>query len=353
MSILHGLRLTLAVLAVTASLAACSRSAESHFDAGSAYLDDENVQAAALEFRLAVQKDPLLAPAHVALAELYLQQGNGSGALGAYVRAADLLPDDITVQLLAGTLLLLAGQSQDAVVRADKAIALDADNVEALMLRGNALAGLRDLDGAVKQILEAIALDPSAARQVNLGVLQVAHGRQAEAEATFRQAMTTSPESMDARLALANFLLSTGRGEESEEAFKAALSLDSRSVEANRALATFYLASNRDAEAEQYLRTTVEAGDDPADSLALADHYVRAERNAEALAVLEQLGAAPQTRALARSRIATLSYAEGKLAEAHRTIDDVLAEQPGYFGARVVRGRFLLAEERLLICTEN
>ena len=344
MQVPHWIRMLLGAVLVALTVAGCSRSAQSHLERGNAYLEKGNVDAAVLEFRNAVQKDPMFAPARLKLGELYLKRGNGAGALGEYVRAADLLPKDADAQLKAGSLLLAAGRAQDAIARADKALAINPKNPDALVLRGNALAGLKDLDGAIAQIQQAIALDPSATHQANLGVLEFAKGRREEAEAAFQQAVATDPKSVLARLSLAQFLWATGRVEEAESAFKAALALDAGNVAANRALATFYLASNRASEAEPYFKKVAGASDDPAAKLALADYYVMVKRSADALAVLEQLSTAPRTWALARSRVAALLYADGKTADAHRTIDEVVAKQPAYSEARVIRSRFLLAE---------
>lgn len=182
-------RVAVGALLVAVALVGCSRTAASHVDRGTAYVEKGNVDAAVLEFRNAIQKDPAFAPARLKLAEIYERQANRAGALEEYVRAADLLPGDAGVQLKAGALLLFVGRMQDALARADKAIALDARNPDALVLRAHALAGLTDLDGAVEQIRQAIALDPAASRQMNLGVLQLAKGRREEAEGAFRLAV--------------------------------------------------------------------------------------------------------------------------------------------------------------------
>ncbi len=86
------LALGAAVVVVAVAAAGCSRSAQSHLDRGSAYLKEGKVDAAVLEFRSAVQKEPMSAPARQKLADAYLRQGNGAGAIGESVRAAVLLP---------------------------------------------------------------------------------------------------------------------------------------------------------------------------------------------------------------------------------------------------------------------
>ena len=98
----------LACSAILATAAGCSKSAQNYLDRGNAQLEKGNVDAAVLEYRNAVAKDAMFAPARLKLAEAYLRQGNGAGALAESVRAADLLPKDADAQLKAGSLLLLA-----------------------------------------------------------------------------------------------------------------------------------------------------------------------------------------------------------------------------------------------------
>ena len=59
------------------------------------------------------------------------------------------------------------------------------------------------------------------------------------------------------------------------------------------------------------------------------------ERPADALSVLEKLSAEPRFWALARARTADIQYAEGKMADAFRTVDEVVAKQPEQARARV------------------
>jgi len=332
------------VILVAAAVAGCSRSAADFVERGDGQLAKGNVDAAVLEYRRAVEADPMLAPARLKLAEAFVRQGNGPGALAESVRAADLLPRDAEAQMRAGSMLLAAGRARDALSRADKAIALDAKRPEALVLRANALAALPDLDAAVEQIQQAIALKPDPAWQANLGILQHARGRLDEAEAAFRQGVATGPKSLAVRLALAKFLSGTGRAGEAEGEFQAALSMDPGDAAANQALAAFYVASNRAPEAEPLLRKVAERSGATSAWFDLADYYAANGRGADALAVLEKLGAAPRTWALAKSKAATLLASDGKAGEALRVIDGVIARQPAYSQARVIRARILQAQ---------
>jgi len=337
-------RLVPLVVAVAVAVPGCSRSAQSYVERGDAQLKQGNADAAVLEYRNAVGKDPKFAPARVKLAEAYQRQGNLAGALAESVRAADLLPGDAEAQLKAGALLFAAGRHEDAKARAEKAIAINPKNADALTLRANAMAGLRDLDGAIAQIRQAIAFDPSADRQSNLGIMLHAKGLVVEAESAFRQAIASDPKSINAQIALAKFLSGTNRPAEAETAFKAALAGDPSNGVANAALADFYMMSNRAAEVEPYLKKLADTSKDPLTALALADYYVRVKRNADAMAVLDKLSATPRVWAVARTKVAAILYADGRNAEAHKAIDEVIAKSPGYSEARVVRAGFLMAE---------
>ena len=241
MNVPHWIRLAAGAAVVAATLAGCSKSAQSYLDRGNAYMEKGNVDAAVLEYRNAVAKDGMFAPARLKLAEAYLRQGNGAGAVAESVRAADLLPNDVDAQLRAGALLLAAGRPEDAKGRADKALAVNPKNVEALVLRANGLARLKDLDGALKEMQQALSLDPRSSIQTTMGLIQAEKGNLLEAEAAFRQAVATDPKSVTAQVALGQFLWSTGKAADAEGAFKAALALEPGNELANRAVAAFYL----------------------------------------------------------------------------------------------------------------
>src|SRR4029077_12726466 len=114
------------------------------FAAGNADFEKKRFHEAIVRYRLAIEGDPRRADIRLKLADTYLRFGDGNAALKQTVLAADLMPDDVAVQIKAGGLLLYAGMFEDARDRADKALAIDVRNVDALMLKGNALAGLKN-----------------------------------------------------------------------------------------------------------------------------------------------------------------------------------------------------------------
>lgn len=327
--------------------AACSKSPQTHIDRADKYASEGKLSEAIIEYRSAIQKDSTNGRAREKLAETYEKSGDLGNALGEFVRAADLLPDDVDAQLKAGARLLMAGRVDDAKGRADKVLAKHPENADALVLRANALAGLTEIDQAITLVEQAIGLDPTAARYTNLGVLRLAQGQAAEAEAALRKAVEVDPKSVSAQLALANFFWAGGQAAQAEQALKAALALEPDHVVANRALGTFYVASRRAPEAEPYFRKVAEKSEAAGARLALADYYIASQRLDDAAAVLTKLSDVPKSWGVARSRLAGVLYAQDKKAEAHKAVDEVIAKEPNRSDARVIRARFLVAEGSL------
>src|SRR4029079_8401897 len=90
-------------------------------------------------------------------------------------------------------------------------------NAEAHIMLGNAIAGMKDYAGALKEIEDAISLSPGASdAYTNKASLLAAQGRQADALANFQKAVEIDPKSVSAQLALASYYWNTGSTQEAE-----------------------------------------------------------------------------------------------------------------------------------------
>ena len=200
-----------ALVAAGVTLAACGTSPQAHLDAGKACAAEGKYREAAIEFRSAVKGDPTLADAELRLAEAPLRSGSQEAALGAMERVATLMPANAEVQTRAGS-LLLAGRLPEARARAEKALAIDPHRVDALVLRGNVLAGLADFDGPLSELQQALTLEPDVRRpHQSRHRCWPRRPSPVPAEAAFRKAISSAPKSATPHLALAHFLWSAGR----------------------------------------------------------------------------------------------------------------------------------------------
>jgi tetratricopeptide (TPR) repeat protein len=169
----------------------CSRDPEQakrdYVQRGDAYMKDGNIDAAVIEYRNAVQQDARFGEAYRKLSAAYLNRGDAANGLRAAVTAADLLSDK-EAQIEAGRLLLLAGQPDDAKVRAESVLTSDPSNVAALALRENAVAGLKQQAGP---------LTP-AARQAQEGSQLLGKNDLAGAREAFNRATALDPFQIEA-----------------------------------------------------------------------------------------------------------------------------------------------------------
>ena len=311
---------------------------------GDAYFEQAEYPEAIIEYSNAVQIDPRFGEARAKRALSYARAGNQANALEEYLRAADLMPEDVELQIVAGRYLLLARRLDEARARAEAALALEPENVPALILLGNALAGLQDFETAIEKIEEAIALDPtSAVGYANIGAIESARGRGREAEAAFRKATEVEPTSVQVHLAFASFYWSARRPKEAEASFRLAHQLAPDDPMVNRALAALTLATGRAQEAEGYLKAVAESAPSPAAEMALADYYLAVGRPNDAIATLEPLQADRRTSTVATHGLARAYIAIGDRSKAGELADDLLSRAPTDADALLLKGQLLSA----------
>lgn len=335
--------------AVLAATTACKsdpkQQALTHLSRGEQLANTQKYPEAIIEYRRAVQADPRLGKARLQLAFAYASTGDGVNALREYVRAADLMPDDHDAQTKAGTFLLLANQYNDAQALAKRMLQRNPNDVEGQILLANALAGLKDMDGAVQAFEKAVAMDPSRSGTYSeLGSAQAVKGDKAKAEEAFRKAVAIDPKSAPAHLSLSNFLWANGDRAQAEQEIKTALQIDPKNITANRAMAMYYMLTNRPEAAEPHLKIVADLTPGPIPKYFLAEYYLRLNRVDDARAVLQPLTKSDDTFVGGAIRLARVEIAAGKNADAHRLLESVLAREPKNAEALVTRGRLFLSE---------
>ena len=141
------------------------------------------------------------------------------------------------------------------------------------------MAGLNETGPALRQIEQAINLDPSyAPAWTALGAVNFIGGRRSERGAAFKKAVELAPQSVDARLALANYQWANGRHRrrrgDAEDGARDRSDQRRPRIERWRCC---IVTTRRAPEAESHFRALAVDG---AGKLALADYYMGVGRHA-------------------------------------------------------------------------
>src|SRR5438128_257584 len=85
---------------------------------GDRYMAQRKYADAAIQYRSAVALDGHFGEARYKLASAFLLSGDARNAIGEFIRAADLMPNNVDAQLQAGKALLIAKAYPEAKARA-------------------------------------------------------------------------------------------------------------------------------------------------------------------------------------------------------------------------------------------
>ena len=112
-------RTLLATVALAALAAgACSKdpavASRRYIDSGDRYAKEGKYREAVIEYRNAIKRTPQSVEAHSRLADVAARANDPATAIGELLRIAELKPDDVTAQVRAGSIYLLAGRLVEA-----------------------------------------------------------------------------------------------------------------------------------------------------------------------------------------------------------------------------------------------
>ena len=151
-----------------------------------------------------------------------------------------------------------------------------------------------------------------------------------QTEEALRAAIAASPQSAEARIALADLLLTRGDLDEAEDHLLVATVSDPSNELANRALAALYVSEAKPDLAEKHLRAA--AGHQPQryrSQVALADFLIEHGRNAEARTVLDAAAHGdPGLDAAVKLRLASIDYDTGAREKAQTDLAGLLKAGP-------------------------
>jgi len=300
-----------------------------------------------------VDEDPGNVEARLKLGTLYFLGQAWDEAAKQATELLKLAPDDARVHLLQARVLIQQGDREAGLAEVSKALELDPDNVDGILLRA-AADSIEDLDKGIATLETAIdRLPADKTRQLReLRVIMLSQGKRlGEVETGLRQLSDDFPEEQGYQFQLAQFYASQGRMEEADTLLRKVTELDPKNADKQLGYVQF-LASQRDGEkAEAALKTFIEQNPDAGKlRIALGQLYETTNRPAEARKVYATLGEkAPKTAEglAARNRVAAIDIRDGKMDEARANIDKILADAPDDSGALLLRSGLRFTDNKI------
>ncbi|MCW2240937.1 XrtA/PEP-CTERM system TPR-repeat protein PrsT [Azospirillum canadense] len=192
-----------------AAHAARDTAAEKFFiDAGS-QLKEGNVNAAVIQLRNALQRDPDFAEARELLGELGVRQGDLATAEKELRRALELRRTERT-EIALGRVLVREGKLEEALTVVGMDASTDALRGGKLTVRAQALVGLKRVDEAEPMLTEAIRLAPNADTYLETARVDLLRDRRDAAAKHLDMALASDSSLADAWLLKSDLLFRSG-----------------------------------------------------------------------------------------------------------------------------------------------
>jgi protein O-mannosyl-transferase len=275
-----------------------------HANLGVELVEQNRIQEGIAHYRRALELDPALPEANVALASALTQEGGHvDEVMSLYTRVLSEWPNKADAHNNLGLVLLNQGQIDKALVHCRRAVELNPEYADGHNNLGLVLATMGQLDEAILHYRRALELKPDHMKaENNLAVALIQQGRIDEAVAAFRRALKLKPDSAEAHNNLGLALKEQGQTAEALALFKEAMRLKADYADAHVNMAIVLIGEGKlEAAIEEY-RTALRIQPLDADShCSLGELMERRGRPGDAMAEYrEALRINPQHQQAAR-----------------------------------------------------
>ena len=188
---------------------------EKNLLAGQRAVAEGDNERALAEFQRAIDINPELTAAHLAIGDIYRTQGEYSRAESAYRRAAQVEPQNFAAQYYDGLMLHLLNRVGEAIQAYLRALAISPDDFRTNLNLGQAYYQLDENGQAIRYAQRAVELNPrDGSARFSLGAIYASLNRHREAVLEYQQALELMELSPRLLLKLAESLGHLQRWEE-------------------------------------------------------------------------------------------------------------------------------------------
>ena len=237
--------------------------AYTHFEIVGAAASEERHRKAEVAARKALELDPNLAEAHVAVGDVLFHHGDDvAGAEREFRRAIELDPNLAEAHYYYAYLLLSECRFEEAAPRARLALKLSPLDSQAAIVLSRVLIHSRQYEEAIAFVVRAMTFDPQSIGLLSeLAVAHSMHGEHEKAIAEFGRVVAMSPPHPFTRMVHAWTFARAGRREEATKILDEVLAYPPEErIKASHAFGGTYIALGDNESALAWLKKGVEAG---------------------------------------------------------------------------------------------
>lgn len=304
-------RATATALVSALVLAGCTDSPEAMVDSAKAYLAKNDINAASIQLKNALQENGNLAEGRFLLGRINLEQGNVPGAVKELLRAEELgYPADQVTPLLARAFLRSAQFDRVLKDYGNTTLGDSAAQGQLLTVIGEARLAKADVAAARSTFESALAISPdNGLAHVGLGRAKLLSGDAVGAQAEAEAAVAQDADLAEAQVLLADAMLAQGKPEAAIKALEEAVRARPDAVGQHFALISLLLRQNDfDAAAKQ----------------------------------LEAMKKIAPRHPYTRYVQAFLDFQNGRMAEAREGVLDVVKNAPDFVPGQLLAGSVLM-----------
>lgn len=319
---------------------------DTHTKNAQAYYARQDYRRAADHFRRIAGDYPDSVNAWLGLAKSCVKLGDVGAATEAYRRVLGIAPEHAEALLGLARFDLLAGNLMLAEKRISDVLDRNPADISALFL----LADLYNRTGRFRPAIETYAkiLPLASDKTAVLTGLARTQARAGDLEAaleSLEKAVLSAPESLEPRLLLFNFFYGQGKFQRAETVLLQAIDGNPDNATLRILLGQFYFNRSQMDAAESAFLKAVDLEPDQTRAYLIAGKFYNAVKNPRAaLEMLQKAGRLRPRDVKISTLLAEFYLDNDSLANAGRIVDDILKEHPGYYPARLLEVRILLAQ---------
>lgn len=170
-------------------------------ESGKQLIEQGELEKARLEFRNALQINPLEAEGYYQLALIDEKGQNWKSMYSNLITVESLQPEHVPAIVKLGQLRLVSGQLDEAMAQAEKALSLEPDNQEAILLKATTYIKQENFGMADKEITRVLAVDPQNMEALTARVMLYKNsGQSSKALVAVEEALVLYPDAMPLKL---------------------------------------------------------------------------------------------------------------------------------------------------------